>query len=60
MNAPMHLATVKETGGAIAQMADQKIDMFSLRGFELAQRIAKAFASSGRVASRNTLSFAAS
>jgi len=45
----MQLATVKETGGAIAQMADQKIDMFSLRGFELAQRIAKAFASSDAV-----------
>lgn len=49
MNATMQLATVKENGGAIAQMADQKIDMFSLRGFELAQRIAKAFASSDAV-----------
>lgn len=49
MNAPMPLATVKETGGAMAQLADQKIDMFSLRGFELAQRIAKAFASSDAV-----------
>lgn len=45
----MQLAAVKETGGAISQMADQKIDMFSLRGFELAQRIAKAFASSDAV-----------
>ena len=40
MTTTMQLAAVKETGGAISQMADQKIDMFSLRGFELAQRIA--------------------
>lgn len=49
MTTTMQLAAVKETGGAISQMADQKIDMFSLRGFELAQRIAKAFASSDAV-----------
>lgn len=52
MNAPMSLAAVKVSGGAIAQVADQKIDMFSLRGFELAQRIAKAFASSDAVPSQ--------
>lgn len=49
MNAPLPLATVQQQGGAVALPADQKIDMFSLRGFELAQRIAKAFASSDAV-----------
>lgn len=49
MNAPMPLAQLQHTGGAVTQMADQKIDMFSLRGFELAQRIAKAFATSDAV-----------
>ncbi|WP_046111791.1 hypothetical protein [Aquincola tertiaricarbonis] len=43
------LAEIQRTGGAVAQAADQVIDMFSLRGFELAQRIAKAFATSDAV-----------
>lgn len=42
------LAEVKAPQQQLA-VADQKIDMFSLRGFELAQRIAKAFATSDAV-----------
>lgn len=49
MNAPLPVATLQQQGGALAQQADLKIDMFSLRGFELAQRIAKAFATSDAV-----------
>jgi hypothetical protein len=49
MNAPTPLARLQQTGGAVGQLPDQKIDMFSLRGFELAQRIAKAFATSDAV-----------
>jgi len=54
MNAPANQATVSEMRALSAaprelQMPDQKIDMFSLRGFELAQRIAKAFATSDAV-----------
>ncbi len=52
MNAPMTLAAVQQSGGALAQQGDLKIDMFSLRGFELAQRIAKAFATSDAVPSQ--------
>lgn len=49
MNTTTQLAAIKAEGHAVAQVADQKIDMFSLRGFELAQRIAKAFATSDAV-----------
>lgn len=48
MNAPNQLASIKHEGAAaIAQ--DAKVDMFSARGFALAQRIAGAFASSDAV-----------
>ena len=48
MNAATSLAAVKETG-ALANVPDTKVDMFSARGFALAQRIANAFASSDAV-----------
>lgn len=45
---PTSLAEVRRQPVAAIE-PDQKIDMFSLRGFELAQRIAKAFATSDAV-----------
>jgi hypothetical protein len=48
MNAATSLAAVKQTGD-LANVPDTKVDMFSARGFALAQRIANAFASSDAV-----------
>jgi len=48
MSTATTLAAVKETG-ALANIPDTKVDMFSARGFALAQRIANAFASSDAV-----------
>jgi len=48
MNAATPLAAVKQTG-ELANIPDTKVDMFSARGFALAQRIANAFASSDAV-----------
>lgn len=45
MNAPLALDTLKQQGGAVAMAPDLSISMFSLKGFELAQRIAKAYMS---------------
>lgn len=49
MNAPMQLQDVKAASGALAPMPDQAVDMFTERGFALANRIAKAYASSDAV-----------
>ncbi|WP_232446904.1 hypothetical protein [Burkholderia ubonensis] len=49
MNAPAQLSEVKATGGVPALMPDQAVDMFTERGFVLANRIAKAYASSDAV-----------
>lgn len=50
MNAPRtDLSALKNPGPREATMPDLKIDMFSLRGFELAQRIARAFSMSDAV-----------
>ncbi len=46
MNAP---ATMSEMKSSLANIQDTKVDMFSARGFALAQRIANAFASSDAV-----------
>jgi len=48
MSTATSLAAIKETG-ALANVPDTKVDMFSARGFALAQRIANAFASSDAV-----------
>ncbi|WP_232439438.1 hypothetical protein [Burkholderia ubonensis] len=49
MNAPAQLSEVKAAGGMPALMPDQAVDMFTERGFVLANRIAKAYASSDAV-----------
>lgn len=49
MNAPVSLQNVKAAGGAVSTMPDQAVDMFTERGFMLANRIAKAYASSDAV-----------
>jgi hypothetical protein len=50
MNTPTTVAALRAPQQtALAEQGDQRIDMFSLRGFELAQRIAKAFATSDAV-----------
>ena len=49
MNAPTSLAEIKSQGGAMAMLPDQAIDMFTERGFALANRVAKAFAMSNAV-----------
>jgi len=49
MNAPLSLQTMQQQGGAVATLPDQAVDMFTERGFALAQRIANAFASSDAV-----------
>ncbi|WP_230678014.1 hypothetical protein [Burkholderia gladioli] len=49
MNAPAQLNEVKAAGGVPALMPDQAVDMFTERGFVLANRIAKAYASSDAV-----------
>ncbi|UEC01210.1 MULTISPECIES: hypothetical protein [Burkholderia cepacia complex] len=49
MNAPAQLSEVKAAGGAPALIPDQAVDMFTERGFILANRIAKAYASSDAV-----------
>ncbi|WP_230973141.1 hypothetical protein [Burkholderia vietnamiensis] len=49
MNAPTQLSEVKAAGGAPALIPDQAVDMFTERGFILANRIAKAYASSDAV-----------
>lgn len=49
MNAPtQQLAEIKQRE-TVSQMSDTKVDMFSARGFALAQRIASAFATSDAV-----------
>ena len=48
MNAPMQLQTLREQAAA-PSMADQAVDLFTARGFDLACRIAKAFATSNAV-----------
>ncbi|WP_063890989.1 hypothetical protein [Burkholderia ubonensis] len=49
MNAPAQLSEMKAAGGVPALMPDQAVDMFTERGFVLANRIAKAYASSDAV-----------
>ncbi|WP_244137897.1 hypothetical protein [Burkholderia stabilis] len=49
MNAPVSLQNVKAAGSAVSTMPDQAVDMFTERGFMLANRIAKAYASSDAV-----------
>lgn len=51
MNAPTQLAEFKQQhqSGALAAVPDQAVDMFTERGFALANRIAKAYASSDAV-----------
>jgi hypothetical protein len=51
MNAPLTIQEVQRSGGAVAlqQAVDQAVDMFTERGFTLANRIAKAYASSDAV-----------
>ncbi|WP_232446798.1 hypothetical protein [Burkholderia ubonensis] len=49
MNAPVSLQNLKTAGGAVSAMPDQAVDMFTERGFMLANRIAKAYASSDAV-----------
>ncbi|UKV75186.1 hypothetical protein FOC29_28165 [Burkholderia vietnamiensis] len=49
MNAPAQLSEVKAAGGAPSLIPDQAVDMFTERGFILANRIAKAYASSDAV-----------
>lgn len=50
MNAPATLAQLKSDGAsALRQMPDQAVDMFTERGFALANRIAKAYAASDAV-----------
>lgn len=49
MNAPVQLKDVKSAGSAVQTMPDQAVDMFTERGFMLANRIAKAYASSDAV-----------
>lgn len=43
------LRTAQQTGGQSMAVSDQTVDMFSERGFQLAQRIGKAFATSDAV-----------
>lgn len=47
--ATAQLSDLRHPPSAIAQQPDQIVDMFSARGFELAQRIAKAFSCSDAV-----------
>lgn len=49
MNAPTDLQTMKTAGNALQAMPDQAVDMFTERGFVLANRVAKAYASSDAV-----------
>ncbi|MFG5409898.1 hypothetical protein ABXN37_19680 [Piscinibacter sakaiensis] len=49
MNAPMPLAEVRQQPSALALQPDTAVDMFTERGFALANRIAKAYASSDAV-----------
>ena len=44
-----HVSELRAMQHAPAHLPDQRVDMFSLRGFELAQRIARAFANSDAV-----------
>ncbi|MDT7835002.1 hypothetical protein [Aquabacterium sp. OR-4] len=48
-NPTTSLADVKQHGGVLPMMSDQAVDMFTERGFALANRIAKAYASSDAV-----------
>jgi hypothetical protein len=49
MNTPIQLQNVKDAGNAMSMTPDQAVDMFTERGFVLANRIAKAYASSDAV-----------
>lgn len=49
MNAPNQLAELKQTGSAVTQAPDVKVDFFSKNGFDLACRMAKAFSTSDAV-----------
>ncbi|AHB06373.1 hypothetical protein U875_14230 [Pandoraea pnomenusa 3kgm] len=49
MNAPANIQTMKTAGNAVQPMPDLAVDMFTERGFALANRIAKAYASSDAV-----------
>lgn len=49
MNAPMPIAQVRQGPSELAAIPDQSIDMFTERGFVLANRIAKAYASSDAI-----------
>ena len=49
MNAPMTVSQIRQTPSEFAAMPDQAIDMFTERGFVLANRIAKAYASADAV-----------
>ena len=49
MNAPTSVATLRESPSHLASVPDQAIDMFTERGFVLANRIAKAYASADAV-----------
>ncbi|WP_232430282.1 hypothetical protein [Burkholderia ubonensis] len=49
MTAPTQLQNIKDVGTAVQHVHDQAVDMFTERGFVLANRIAKAYASSDAV-----------
>ncbi|HIH2617915.1 TPA: hypothetical protein ACYLK9_003145 [Burkholderia cenocepacia] len=49
MSTPVQLKDVKAAGGVPSLTPDQAVDMFTERGFSLANRIAKAYASSDAV-----------
>lgn len=49
MNAPLSVAQVRQGPSELASIPDQAVDMFTERGFHLANRVAKAFASSDAV-----------
>lgn len=49
MNAPLSIEQVRRGPSELANIPDQAVDMFTERGFKLANRIAQAFASSDAV-----------
>lgn len=49
MNAPLSVTQVRQGPSELANVPDQAIDMFTERGFVLANRIAKAYASSDAI-----------
>src|SRR3954451_23304692 len=49
MNTPIQLQNVEDAGNAMSMTPDQAVDMFTERGFVLANRIAKVYVSSDGV-----------